>query len=76
MTLLGTGTDMLLVGGVSKIKGNTVEFVVDNKTSDFDGNDVDLAAGNTIAYATLSSLSSYMYIRDSITKSSDVRQEH
>ena len=53
VTLLGTGTDMLLCGGVSKIKGNTVEFVVDRITSDFDGNDVDLAANNTIAFSIM-----------------------
>ena len=53
ITLLGTGIDMNMIASVTKMKGNTVAFVLDRYTSDYDGNDVDLAAGSCISFSIL-----------------------
>ena len=52
ITLLGTGIDQNFVGGVTKMKGNTVSFILDTLSGEGE-NEVDLAAGNCISFSIM-----------------------
>ena len=52
VSLLGTGIDVNMVGGVTKMKGNTVSFILDTLSGE-DVATVDLAAGTCISFSVL-----------------------
>jgi len=52
VTLLGTGIDINLVGGVTKMKGNTVEFILDRLSGE-DVANIDLVAGTCIQFSVM-----------------------
>jgi hypothetical protein len=52
VSLLGTGIDVNMVGGVTKMKGNTVSFILDTLSGE-DVANIDLAAGTCISFSVI-----------------------